>query len=258
MISILNEYRLMTSSKLTQIASCDERAVSPVIGVILMVAITVILAAVIGAFVLEIGDQQETAPSMSFDSSQKDMTQGGSLNLTAASITHAGGEVFDVDSATTKVEGNESVYRIEGNADQNPPYNPIKVFPTQTISTSQADPYPSEPVSGYPGEQITSGETIVVKAYGKIAPENLYRCMRDKGDPSASGALRVQIGSWFSGSAEMVDYKHTSIAAVGPGTGGSACQVDEVQLLQQDDEINVVWEASSGGKTQTLFKYSVQ
>ena len=33
----------------------DERAVSPVIGVILMVAITVILAAVIAAFVLDLG-----------------------------------------------------------------------------------------------------------------------------------------------------------------------------------------------------------
>ncbi|MFB1063705.1 type IV pilin [Natrinema sp. H-ect4] len=37
------------------IGSDDERAVSPVIGVILMVAITVILAAVIAAFVLDMG-----------------------------------------------------------------------------------------------------------------------------------------------------------------------------------------------------------
>ena len=35
----------------------DDRAVSPVIGVILMVAITVILAAVIATFVLGLGDQ---------------------------------------------------------------------------------------------------------------------------------------------------------------------------------------------------------
>ncbi|TSD08581.1 type IV pilin, partial [Haloglomus irregulare] len=35
----------------------DDEAVSPVIGVILMVAITVILAAVIGTFVLGLGDQ---------------------------------------------------------------------------------------------------------------------------------------------------------------------------------------------------------
>ncbi|GAA0651940.1 type IV pilin [Salarchaeum japonicum] len=44
----------------------DERGVSPVIGVILMVAITVILAAVIGAFVLNLGqDIQQTAPTAS-------------------------------------------------------------------------------------------------------------------------------------------------------------------------------------------------
>ncbi|WP_255168497.1 type IV pilin [Natrononativus amylolyticus] len=36
----------------------EERAVSPVIGVILMVAITVILAAVIAAFVLDMGQSQ--------------------------------------------------------------------------------------------------------------------------------------------------------------------------------------------------------
>jgi len=40
----------------------DNRGVSPVIGVILMVAITVILAAVIGGFVLGLGDSLEQAP----------------------------------------------------------------------------------------------------------------------------------------------------------------------------------------------------
>ncbi|WP_058367656.1 type IV pilin [Haloparvum sedimenti] len=46
----------------------DDRAVSPVIGVILMVAITVILAAVIGTFVLGLGDSvQQSSPSASFD-----------------------------------------------------------------------------------------------------------------------------------------------------------------------------------------------
>jgi flagellin-like protein len=45
----------------------EERAVSPVIGVIMMVAITVILAAVIGAFVLSMGGQQQQPPQASFD-----------------------------------------------------------------------------------------------------------------------------------------------------------------------------------------------
>ncbi len=50
----LKKYR----SKL--IGSKEERAVSPVIGVILMVAITVILAAVIAAFVLDMGPGNST------------------------------------------------------------------------------------------------------------------------------------------------------------------------------------------------------
>jgi flagellin-like protein len=45
----------------------DDDAVSPVIGVILMVAITVILAAVIASFVLGLGDSTSTTPSASFD-----------------------------------------------------------------------------------------------------------------------------------------------------------------------------------------------
>ena len=45
----------------------DDDAVSPVIGVILMVALTVILAAIIGTFVLGLGDQvQDHAPQASF------------------------------------------------------------------------------------------------------------------------------------------------------------------------------------------------
>ena len=48
------------TSALKDFVSGDDRAVSPVIGVILMVAITVILAAVIGTFVLGLGDSVNT------------------------------------------------------------------------------------------------------------------------------------------------------------------------------------------------------
>jgi flagellin-like protein len=68
----------------------DEDAVSPVIGVILMVAITVILAAVIGTFVLGLGDQvQNNAPqaTFSFDYNQN----GGDYSVVA---THDGGDTF--------------------------------------------------------------------------------------------------------------------------------------------------------------------
>jgi len=45
----------------------EDRAVSPVIGVILMVAITVILAAVIGAFVLDLGSNQSSNAQAGLD-----------------------------------------------------------------------------------------------------------------------------------------------------------------------------------------------
>ncbi|WP_257299595.1 type IV pilin N-terminal domain-containing protein [Haloarchaeobius sp. FL176] len=65
----------------------DDDAVSPVIGVILMVAITVILAAVIGAFVLNIGGNQETAPQNQFD-----FQYNSTGNVT---VSHGGGGTLD-------------------------------------------------------------------------------------------------------------------------------------------------------------------
>jgi len=67
----------------------DDDAVSPVIGVILMVAITVILAAVIATFVLGLGDQvSNTAPQASFSFDWNGPANGDdTLN-----VTHDGGD----------------------------------------------------------------------------------------------------------------------------------------------------------------------
>ncbi|SFR30397.1 type IV pilin [Halorubrum sodomense] len=76
-------------------SNADDRAVSPVIGVILMVAITVILAAVIGTFVLGLGDQLgDTAPQATFtiDSNTSDsisLTKTGGQSLESADLVLA-------------------------------------------------------------------------------------------------------------------------------------------------------------------------
>ena len=86
----------------------DEDAVSPVIGVILMVAITVILAAVIATFVLGLGEQvSQTSPntSFSFDYEEVQSNEDDSWNETAQSsnddailtITHSGGPNIDAE-----------------------------------------------------------------------------------------------------------------------------------------------------------------
>ncbi|MDQ2053206.1 type IV pilin N-terminal domain-containing protein [Halobellus sp. H-GB7] len=75
----------------------DDDAVSPVIGVILMVAITVILAAVIGSFVLNLGQGvQQTAPQASFEFDYN--TTNGASNVT---ITHQSGDSITASQLNT-------------------------------------------------------------------------------------------------------------------------------------------------------------
>lgn len=74
--------------KLRGLSSGEDRGVSPVIGVILMVAITVILAAVIGAFVLDLGGSLggSQAPSASVS---------GQDNSGTVVFSHNGGDTMD-------------------------------------------------------------------------------------------------------------------------------------------------------------------
>ena len=72
------------------------RGVSPAIGVILAAAIAIILAAVVGAFVLGVGDStDEPAPSMSVDFDRESIDKNVAGN-TGISILHEGGNTVPV------------------------------------------------------------------------------------------------------------------------------------------------------------------
>ena len=92
----------------------DERAVSPVIGVILMVAITVILAAVIGTFVLGLGDQVESAPQASFDFQE---TEDGDDDV--LEIRHRGGDTVNFENVEIRVNG-DAIEESDVEGDFNP------------------------------------------------------------------------------------------------------------------------------------------
>lgn len=78
----------------------EDDAVSPVIGVILMVAITVILAAVIATFVLGLGEQvSDTAPQASFNFDYNE-TEAGSGDVDSFGID-AGDVETDIDGTLT-------------------------------------------------------------------------------------------------------------------------------------------------------------
>lgn len=65
----------------------DDQGVTPVVGIILLVAIAVILASVVAVFALGIGDQTGPSPTASFSFDHD--TSGGTETLT---ITHDTGE----------------------------------------------------------------------------------------------------------------------------------------------------------------------
>ncbi|WP_121822035.1 type IV pilin [Halostella salina] len=112
----------------------DERAVSPVIGVILMVAITVILAAVIGAFVLDLGQGQQ-----------------GNVN---AAVSNDGGTVTLTD---------------KGNADGVKFVGPSGTVGSPATLTTVGDSYDLSSASG-----VSEGDSVEVVAYQGSAssPDN--------------------------------------------------------------------------------------
>ena len=89
----------------------DDRAVSPVIATILMVSITVILAAIIGAYVLDIGEETQVAPQASFS------CEGGIVHEAGDSIPQkylydsAGNSVTvtGIGDGDTKLEASEKL-----------------------------------------------------------------------------------------------------------------------------------------------------
>jgi len=205
-------------------APAEHRAVSPVIGVILMVAITVILAAVIGAFVLEIGDQQETAPSTSFDSAQRTVTvtdnDADSSNLTEVDISHAGGNVLDVTQTDVAVNGNTLDDALE------------TIAPTPDFRAT---------LGSNENVEIASGETMSVIVYEFYADEKV-----EAGDNVYSTTAQSY---WIQATPSGDDVTCQQSTPYN--------QIDCTELAT-GDEIVVKWTAESGGKTQTLFKYSVQ
>jgi len=83
----------------------EENAVSPVVGVILMVGITVILMAVIGSFVLG-STPGEASPNANFVITQ--------LNDTAVDIRYAGGEPAFHENMGVQVNGNTALNNRTG------------------------------------------------------------------------------------------------------------------------------------------------
>jgi flagellin-like protein len=95
----------------------EDDAVSPVIGVILMVAITVILAAVIASFVLGLGDStDEVQPNASF--SFDFQADGGHDGNGGVTISHDSGETIEAQELFVRGSGLSDGTNARGDFDK--------------------------------------------------------------------------------------------------------------------------------------------
>jgi flagellin-like protein len=239
----------------TNVMENRDRAVSPVIGVILMVAITVILAAVIGAFVLEIGDQQETAPSSSFEAQQEEHYYehtGGNgnpydsigsypdhTNLTTVSITHAGGDVVVESNVVGKVDGTPLVIGI--------PYDQ-----RHPSGTSYGDYFYLKPVGNV-------FETLGSNQKAKFESGEIWR-VAQHGDPEVEEQRISYDDNTLYNGLPIGYLSNTNPDGGEPNVRGLKAYGGAPPLLELDqgEQVTVNWESESGGKTQILFKYTVQ
>ncbi|MDS0258311.1 type IV pilin N-terminal domain-containing protein [Haloarcula sp. S1CR25-12] len=146
----------------------DDDAVSPVIGVILMVAITVILAAVIATFVLGLGDSlsnQAPQATFTFDSNN----DPGGTTTDTVNITHDGGDDVAPSNVQIKIGGADFV-----NADGTD-YKSGQVTASRSI-------FPSDPVS--------AGDTFVIaESSDSIQDGDSIRVIWSDSDGGSSAVL---------------------------------------------------------------------
>lgn len=122
----------------------EDDAVSSVLGVVLMVAVTIVLAAVVGTFVLGIGEElTDESPQVSFDYSF-DVNESGDSSVL---ILHGAGDELDRSTLEVTVAG-ETAY--EAGESRN----------GYTVN----DPWPEQIRSGdrlgFEGDAIEGGDTV--------------------------------------------------------------------------------------------------
>jgi flagellin-like protein len=93
------------------VGSDDDRAVSPAIGVVLMLAIVVALAAIFGTIALGFQDQlPEPSPASGFDRSYDATGEGNTDDRPFVVFTHIAGESADADNIRIQDEDGNSIY----------------------------------------------------------------------------------------------------------------------------------------------------
>ncbi len=162
----------------------EDKAVSPVIGVILMVAITVILAAVIASFVFGIGSKApKTAPQAQLSLSDAQASLKNPTGYTAVfTISHNGGDsiacsnmkIMIYNSATDTLYGTLT-YNLTAHEFMYKNNTNVLLFNTSKISDDRFDP--GDIMTVYENAsaiKIPSGTVLLVKIIDTVSNQPIF------------------------------------------------------------------------------------
>jgi len=124
----------------------DDKAVSPVIGVILMVAITVILAAAIGSSVFSQGTAK-SAPQANLDVKADGNLASQANNTGTVRLEHLGGDPINFDNTNITAYVGSTAKKVT------PPTGTLNVGDVTTFSVGNSD--------------LTSGDVVNIKFVDK-------------------------------------------------------------------------------------------
>jgi hypothetical protein len=227
------------------------------------VAIVAILSGVVGVYVLQIAGQQETAPAASFSSEQRTVMYcqtchndeyWSQSNLTTVVLTHAGGETLDERNLGASVNGNASLYGADETVGEWAPYYPTSYAVPRIIPTlGTNEPVTFEAGSTWRIHSMAGGET-----WDGVSHQNYQKAIVTDG--------RDCIPAMHYGGARVYEKtgnqdKSAKINEIADFNPESCMDWDDVRILEpleRDDVLRVTWTSSSGGTSQTLFRYVLQ
>jgi flagellin-like protein len=229
----------------------DERAVSPVIGVILMVAITVILAAVIGAFVIGIGGQQSTAPDTNVEFDQQfrnysvNNNDADSQTIRSVTLTHGGGDPMERETVSVQARADRDssgagavqgrLIGAEGRSDAG------DVVFGWNLDTEKT---------------ITASDSVEYNAFLDMDSGAMSTSQQDALDDARDESATF---SWntFNLGTSAGDYEIGGAATIAFGNNNNVASVQRGDNLLANDEVVVVWSPADSQKTSEVAKYEV-
>ena len=209
----------------------DRTAVSPVIGVILMVAVTVIVTAIIGSTVLGLSDAvSESPPHVSFDTTQENIdisendggggTEDEIKEYTVLTITHAGGEEIDTDDITTTINGEPAYATL---------IPPEDFYGDDTYENNDQKADPINPWDNIEDDTISAGDKTVLYLSTTYLEKRDYVVGEDKIN---------------------IEHNHASddLLWLEKDGGNDKLKEDEGARLTAGDEVRITWTYSGGSQ----------